>query len=82
MGTKGIEDCVFVHGRTGWVAMGQIATGTYCADCIPPWVDLGDEYVDTWRYLDDGWTGPIVCDVCMLAIPIIINGNKACEVDP
>jgi hypothetical protein len=54
---------------------------TFCPDCIPKSVadNLGEDFVDTWRTYEGGWTSPPICQVCKLAIPVIIDGNTSEE---
>lgn len=68
---------VFVCGSTN--EQGERAT--FCPDCIPEGVrkNLGEDFVDTWRTYEGGWTSPPICQVCKLAIPVIIDGNMDSE---
>ena len=52
--------------------------GAYlCSDCIPASLDLGDPAVEVWEEFSDGWTGPCVCRVCKLSIPVYVDGQEA-----
>ncbi len=68
---------VFVHGSIN--ERGK--RGTFCPDCIPDEVrkNLGESFVDTWEIHSDGWMKPIVCQVCKLSIPVIIDGVEEDE---
>lgn len=63
---------VFVHDNTG----------TYCPDHIPAAMRrrLGDDDIQTWLTYEGGWTEPLICDVCKLAIPVYIDGDEDDEV--
>jgi hypothetical protein len=48
----------------------------YCHKCIPKDLDIGSDDVEVWETHSDGWTGPVLCSVCLLSIPVIVDGTK------
>lgn len=52
-----------------------VSDGFICGPCLPDGVDPEDQDVEVWDLWSSGWTGPCVCKVCKLSIPVYIDGD-------
>jgi hypothetical protein len=57
------------------VNVGGKAGGFLCSECMSLETDISSTEVEVWREYTTGWTGPVICNVCLLSIPVYVDAE-------